>query len=78
MNETSLRQLLDDVSRGAVTVEQATLRLRDLPYENLGYARIDHHRALRKAAPEVVFCEARRLNKPPKFSCASSRNLVEH
>ena len=59
MNETSLRQLLDDVSRGVVTVEQATVRLRDLPYENLGYARIDHHRALRKAAPEVVFCEGK-------------------
>lgn len=59
MNETLLRQLLDEVSRGAVTVEQATVRLRDLPYENLGYARIDHHRALRKAAPEVVFCEGK-------------------
>ncbi len=40
-------------------VDDAVTRLRDLPYENLGYARIDHHRALRKGAPEVVFCEGK-------------------
>jgi pyridinium-3,5-biscarboxylic acid mononucleotide synthase len=74
MNETSLRQLLDDVSRGAVTVEQATLRLRDLPYENLGYARIDHHRDLRKAAPEVVFCEG----KTPEQAAEIFSRIVAH
>lgn len=59
MNETALRQLLEGVSHGSVDVDDAITRLRDLPYENLGYARIDHHRALRKDAPEVVFCEGK-------------------
>lgn len=59
MNETALRQLLEGVSHGSVGVDDAVTRLRDLPYENLGYARIDHHRALRKGAPEVVFCEGK-------------------
>ncbi|HET7089932.1 MAG TPA: nickel pincer cofactor biosynthesis protein LarB [Anaerolineae bacterium] len=59
MNETALRQLLEGVSHGSVDVDDAITHLRDLPYENLGYARIDHHRALRKDAPEVVFCEGK-------------------
>jgi len=59
MSETSLRQLMEGVSHGTVAVDEAVARLRDLPYENLGYARIDHHRALRKDTPEVVFCEGK-------------------
>ena len=49
-----LRQLLEAVQRGAVSVEDALRQLRDLPYESLEFARIDHHRALRKGFPEVV------------------------
>ena len=59
MNGAALRQLLEEISHGTVDVDDAVTRLRDLPYENLGYARIDHHRALRKGAPEVVFCEGK-------------------
>ena len=59
MNEASLRQFLERVSRGDTGVDEAVARLRDLPYENLGYARIDHHRELRRGAPEVVFCEGK-------------------
>ncbi len=50
-----LRELLKAVQAGTLTIEQALRELRDLPYETLGYARIDHHRALRKGFPEVVF-----------------------
>ena len=57
MNEPKLRRLLDAVRDGAVAPEQALSQLRDWPYQNLGYARIDHHRSLRKGLPEVVFCE---------------------
>jgi len=74
MNDASLRQLLDDVSRGALTVDQAAARLRDLPYENLGYARIDHHRDLRKDAPEVVFCEG----KTPEQAAEIFSRIVAH
>jgi NCAIR mutase (PurE)-related protein len=51
-----LRVLLEQVARGALGVEDALSALRDLPYQDLGFARIDHHRVLRKEFPEVVFC----------------------
>jgi len=59
MNADSLRELLDEVKAGRVAVEEAVRRLRDLPYEDLGYARLDHHRALRTGYPEAVFCEGK-------------------
>lgn len=49
-----IRRLLEQVRDGQVTTEQALERLRDLPYQDLGYARIDHHRPLRTGSPEVV------------------------
>ncbi len=54
MDEARLRELLDGVSRGAVRIEDAVARLKDLPYADLGYAAVDHHRALRHGAPEVI------------------------
>ena len=60
MQAELLRELLNEVRAGHSTVESAIERLRNLPYEDLGYARLDHHRALRKGFPEVVFCEGKR------------------
>ncbi|MFN3689447.1 MAG: nickel pincer cofactor biosynthesis protein LarB [Fimbriimonadales bacterium] len=57
MEVDRVRRLLEQVAQGALTVEAALDALRDLPYQDLGYARIDHHRALRKGFPEVVFCQ---------------------
>jgi NCAIR mutase (PurE)-related protein len=54
MEQARLRELLESVSRGSTGVEEALLKLRDLPYVDLGYAAVDHHRALRQGAPEVV------------------------
>lgn len=54
MDESSLRALLQGVSRGEVEVEQGVEQLRDLPFADLGYARVDHHRDLRLGFPEVV------------------------
>ncbi len=50
-----LEQVLSDVQEGRLTVAQALERLRTLPFENLGFARVDHHRQLRQGFPEVVF-----------------------
>src|SRR5947207_15820991 len=61
MQAERIRELLDEVRTGARTVESALDQLRDLPFEDLGYARLDHHRALRKGFPEVVFCEGKRV-----------------
>ena len=55
MEERALRELLEAVAAGAVSPPEAVTRLRDLPFEDLGYAKVDHHRALRTGFPEVVF-----------------------
>ena len=55
MTPDSLQTLLQAVSAGETTVERALEQLRDLPFEDLGFAKIDHHRALRQGFPEVVF-----------------------
>ena len=60
MQADLLRELLSEVRAGSRTVDSAVERLRDLPFEDLGFARLDHHRALRKGFPEVVFCEGKR------------------
>jgi NCAIR mutase (PurE)-related protein len=54
MDPTRLRELLEAVKRGAKGIEDAVSELKDLPYADLGYAAVDHHRALRQGAPEVV------------------------
>ena len=63
MQAELLRDLLNEVRAGTRTIESAMDRLRDLPFENIGYARLDHHRALRKGFPEVVFCEGKRVEQ---------------
>ena len=51
-----MRQLLEQVKGGQVDIDEAMDRLRHLPFEDLGFARVDHHRQLRKGFPEVIFC----------------------
>jgi len=48
--------LLEKVSSGRITVEQASQKLQHLPYEDLGFARVDHHRQVRRGFPEVIYC----------------------
>jgi len=55
VDEDALRRLLDAVQVGAVTTDDALERLRRLPYADLGFARVDHHRALRQGMAEAVY-----------------------
>jgi NCAIR mutase (PurE)-related protein len=55
MDPKLLRSLLEEVALGKTAVDAALERLRDLPFKDLGYANVDHHRALRLGIPEVVF-----------------------
>jgi NCAIR mutase (PurE)-related protein len=55
MDEAALRSLLDDVRAGIVAPDDAVAALRRLPFADLGYARVDHHRALRQGRPEAVY-----------------------
>jgi len=58
-----LEALLADVAAGRLAPSAALDRLRHLPFEDLPFARIDHHRALRQGQPEVVFCEGKSLEQ---------------
>ncbi|MHB8754486.1 MAG: nickel pincer cofactor biosynthesis protein LarB [Candidatus Acidiferrales bacterium] len=55
MNELDIRELLAAVKKGRVSSDQALERLKNLPFEDLGFAKIDHHRSLRQGYPEVIF-----------------------
>jgi pyridinium-3,5-biscarboxylic acid mononucleotide synthase len=55
MTPKKLLELLEKVHEGALTPEQGLEKLKHLPFEDLGYARVDHHRALRQGFPEVIF-----------------------
>ncbi|MBI3355967.1 MAG: nickel pincer cofactor biosynthesis protein LarB [Nitrospirae bacterium] len=61
MSPEGLERLLRQVRQGQVTVEQALQRLRSMPFEDLGFASLDHHRSLRQGFPEVVLCEGKTI-----------------
>jgi NCAIR mutase (PurE)-related protein len=54
-----VRALLQKVQSGSLSVEAAVRRLQTLPFEDLGFASLDHHRAIRQGFPEVLFCEGK-------------------
>jgi len=56
MNERQIEKLLTDVKDGSLDVEEAVQRLRHLPFEDIGFAKVDHHRTLRCGFPEVIYC----------------------
>lgn len=55
MNNKQVRELFESVRAGEVSVDQATEKLKHLPFEDLDFAKVDHHRALRHGMPEVIF-----------------------
>lgn len=57
MEPDKIRALLEAVRGGKVAIDEALSQLRDLPFTDLGYAMVDHHRALRQGAPEVILGE---------------------
>ena len=56
MDEQRLRELLARVKSGDAPIDEAIQSLKALPFEDLGFAKVDHHRALRHGFPEVIFC----------------------
>src|SRR5690349_5027795 len=59
MDQEQLRALLEQVRGGAVDIDAALTRLRHMPFEDLGFAKVDHHRALRHGMPEVIFAKGK-------------------
>ena len=73
MDRMALRELLAAVAEGGLAPDEAARRLETLPFENLGFARVDHHRSLRCGFPEVIFC----AGKTPDQVLAIARSLRE-
>ncbi len=59
MNEGQLYEILKQVQSGELRIEDAYQALKILPYEDLGFAKLDHHRAIRDNFPEVIYCESK-------------------
>jgi len=74
VDREAIRALLEDLRAGRVDVDTAVGKLRDLPFEDLGFAKVDHHRALRGGAPEAVFCPG----KTPAQVVAIVERLAGH
>ncbi len=74
MKAESIRKLFDDVRRKKFSPDEAVARLRHLPFEDLGFAKVDHHRVLRAGMPEVVFSP----NKTPRQVAAIFARLAKH
>jgi pyridinium-3,5-biscarboxylic acid mononucleotide synthase len=79
MTEKRIRQILERVAAGRMTAATAMRSLRELPFEDLGFAKLDRHRALRRGVPEVVFGEgksAAQIAAIGKRVLASGTNLI--
>lgn len=63
MNSEYLRGLLEGVREGSMDIDEALSRLKWFPYEERGFAKIDHHRSLRRGFPEVVFCQGKTVEQ---------------
>ena len=74
MTEERLRQLLEQVAAGRLDAAAAFERLRHMPFEDLGFAKVDHHRALRQGMPEVIFGQG----KTPKQVAEIFGRLAAH
>ena len=73
MDPEQLRALLESIREGAIDVDTALERMRHLPFEDLGFAKLDHHRALRHGIPEVVFAKG----KTPEQVAEIAARLLE-
>lgn len=73
MDRDALQQLLEAVANGEIDIEQARRRVEAAPFEDLGFARVDHHRGLRDGLPEVVLA----LGKTPAQTAEIARSVFE-
>jgi hypothetical protein len=63
MNADELKKILEQVKAGGVSIDRALETLKDLPYQDLGYAMVDHHRALRSGHPETIFSQGKTVDQ---------------
>lgn len=74
MKQSELKILLEGVQTGNVSINDAILKLKEAPYEDLGFAKIDHHRAVRQGMAEVIYG----ASKTPEQIIKIAQNMLEH
>jgi NCAIR mutase (PurE)-related protein len=74
MDQNNIRDLLENVKNGTIDLEQAVLELKKAPFEDLGYARPDHHRAIRQGRAEVIYGQG----KTKEQILGIAENLISH
>lgn len=63
MNSESLKKILEDLKSGKLSIDEALQDLKNLPFEDLGFAKVDHHRNIRNGYPEVIYCQGKTLEQ---------------
>ena len=63
MNKEFIKSILKKVKQEKLSIDEALERLKTLPFEDIGFARIDHHRELRRGFPEIIFCEGKTISQ---------------
>src|SRR5262249_12334206 len=74
MDSTALHKLLQQVKAGSLSPDEAVARLRHMPFEDLGFAKVDHHRRLRQGLPEGIFAQG----KTPKQVAGIFKRMAAH
>src|SRR5215472_14943475 len=74
MDHSQLRTLFEQVRDGAIDIDSALTRMRHMPFEDLGFAKVDHHRELRHGMPEVILAKG----KTPQQVAAIASRLLEN
>lgn len=79
MDTNDVKKLLENIKSGLVTIEEGTELLKDLPFKDLGFAKIDNHRELRVGYPEVIYCEGKTVDQVKKiieFMITKNNNIL--
>ncbi|MCM0649688.1 nickel pincer cofactor biosynthesis protein LarB [Clostridium swellfunianum] len=79
MNEKDLTRMLQDIKDGKLSVEEGTEKLKDLPYKELGFAKIDNHREMRVGYPEVIYCQGKTVEQVKQiieFMATKNNNIL--
>ena len=74
MDDNTIKRLLTKVKKGNLTIENALQSFKELPYKDLGFAKVDNHRTIRCGFPEVIFCEG----KTPEQVLKISEQIIKH
>jgi NCAIR mutase (PurE)-related protein len=74
VNPKELKKILNKLKKGKISTEEVYSKLKSLPFEDLGFAKLDHHRHIRKGFPEVIFCQGKTTEQIGKIAKKMPKN----